>query len=141
VAELFGVTVDTTDVAELFAKFRRKGGNMAPIMEVAAELLVSEISDRYDSEGDGEWPPHAPATIRKTGEHQLMQLTGNLAGSTMPRHGKDFAEAATGVAYVRFHLEGGAVIPKRNPFEITDEAFSRVEEFIVDELADTLAKL
>jgi phage gpG-like protein len=129
---LVDVKLDATeleDVLEAMAKV-----DTASTMQVAAEMLVSGVSDRYQSEGDGDWPPHAPSTVASMGPHQLMQYTGILSGSTNAEWGDDFAEANTAVDYVKFHLDGGPVIPKRNPFELRDDVIAEVLDFIVDDI-------
>jgi phage gpG-like protein len=115
------------------------GGTFATgLMQVVAEMLVSAVSDRYESEGDGEWPPIQKATAkRKGGSTKIMQATGRLAGSTSPFWGSDFAEASTSVAYVVYHLRGGPIMPKRNPFEVGTGklgrgVFDEARDFILD---------
>ena len=140
--EYFDVTIDASDIVDQIDEFRERGGNLAPIMAVIAEDLVSGVSDQYETEGGGRWPPHKVWSRGwKTGRggrggarqtHKLMQDTGVLAGSTEPNYGADFAEATTGVEYIVYHLDGGPIIPKRNPFEIEDEVFDEAVETLLE---------
>lgn len=114
--------------------------DLTPVMASAAEGLVAEVSDRFDSEGDGEWPPLAASTLarRRQKQPKILQATGRLAKSIRAFFGPDWAEAATDVSYVVYHLEGGPVIPKRNPFEITEDAWKRVEDGIAEDVAELM---
>lgn len=128
---LVEVKTDFGEVKDLLGRFRAVGGNFAPIMQVVAEMLVSAVSDRYQSEGDGQWPAHAPATVARMGPHALMQYKGILSGSTAADWSESHAEAYTSVDYVKYHLEGGSKIPKRNPFEVNDSVFDDAEGYIM----------
>lgn len=121
---------------ELLERIEKRGVDPSPIMAAIAEDLVAAVSDQYESGGGGAWPPHAPSTLRKRrgggqGARLLMD-TGVLAASTAADSGRDFAEAFTGVDYLKFHLEGGPIIPKRNPFEVPDEVFDEAIHSILD---------
>jgi len=130
---VFDARVDAHELIDLLTGFEKRGGDLSEIMAVIAEDLVSAVSDRYDSEGDGQWPPHAPSTLRsRGGGAKLLQDTGVLAASTEANSGPDFAEATTGVSYIVYHLDGGPIIPKRNPFEIDDSVFDEAVETLLD---------
>lgn len=130
---MFDVATDASELVELLTAFEKRGGDLSPILAVIAEDLVTAVSDRYDSEGGGEWPPHAPSTTakRRGGGGRLLQDTGVLAASTEARSGQDFAEATTGVDYIVYHLDGGPIIPKRNPFELGDDVFDAAVDEIL----------
>jgi phage gpG-like protein len=134
--EYFDVAVDASEIIEIIDDFQERGGNLEPVMAIIAEDLVSAVSDRYESEGDGQWPPHATSTLRKRRGGgrgaKLMQDTGVLAGSTEPNYGSDFAEATTGVEYIVYHLDGGPVIPKRNPFDLEEDVFDEAVETLLE---------
>jgi phage gpG-like protein len=133
---LIDVTVDTSEVVDRLVEYRKRGGNLSPVMAVIAEDLVSAVSDMYDSEGQGQWPPHAESTIAKRRAGgvgaKLMQDSGNLAGSTEPNAGSNFAEATTGVEYIVYHLDGGDIIPQRNPFLLGDEVLGAAVDDVLD---------
>jgi phage gpG-like protein len=137
--QFFIVEMDSPEIDELLDDLGAKGANLAPVMAIIAEDLVAAVSDMYETQGHGTWPPLAPSTIAKrrgSGSGQStfnpMQDSGRLAGSTEPNHGPDFAEATTNVDYVRFHLDGGPIIPKRNPFEIPESHYDEAVETILD---------
>ena len=87
---------------------RRPRGRPAPppstirsgALAVAAEMLVAEVNDKFQSGGPG-WPPLAESTLarRRGSVAQILVDTGRLAGSIHGVHGADFAEAATDVSY------------------------------------------
>ena len=135
-AELFDVTIDASEIVEQIEYFEERGGNLEPVMAVIAEILVEGVNDQYDTEGGGRWPPHAASTLRKRRGGgrgaRLMQDTGVLAASTEPNYGSDFAEATTGVEYIVYHLDGGPIIPQRNPFDLEDDVFDEAVETLLE---------
>jgi len=134
VAELFRVQTRIVGLDPILRDLGRKADDASPIMAIIAEDLAAAVSDRYESEGDGEWPPLADATLRlrRAGGAKILQDSGILAGSTQPSHGPDFAEATTDVDYIKFHLDGGEKIPKRNPFEIDERIFDEAEAQLLE---------
>lgn len=132
------VTVDASELHARIEAFTKRADDLSPIMQVIAEDLVAAVSDEFESEGHGKWPPHAPSTLRRRrgGAGKLLQDTGLLAGSIEPHFGPDFAEASTGVDYVRYHLEGGAIIPRRNPFDVPDDVYDAAEQTLLDYLTN-----
>lgn len=132
--------------------FERRAKNLSRLTPIIAEMLVAEVHDVFEAEGPG-WPALAPSTLLKrrggTGKRdssgrfrkraassstKILQDSGNLVTSVHGEHGSDWASAATNVPYVRYHLEGGPIIPKRNPFELTDQQADRLSDEVVDML-------
>jgi phage gpG-like protein len=130
------VVVSTAELVQLTKTFERRGKNLSAITPVIAEMLFTAVHDRFDAEGPG-WPPMAESTKAKrrgrTG-HKLLQDTGNLITSVHGEHGPDWAMAATNVPYVRYHLHGGPVIPKRNPFEVRESIADDVVDLMLSHL-------
>jgi phage gpG-like protein len=130
------VVVATAELALLMDSFDRRGKSLSTITPVIAEMLVTAVHDVFEAEGPG-WQRHAASTLAKrrgkTG-HKLLQDSGNLITSVHPEHGSDWAMAATNVPYVRYHLHGGPVIPKRNPFEIPDSIADDVVDLMLSHL-------
>jgi len=137
---VFEVDVDATEIADVLSQYRKRGGNLGPVMDVVAEQLAAGVSDRYDSTGDGTWDPLAEITKAQrrgggTSEKPLVN-TGVLSGSTEAHSGSDFAEATTGEAYIVYHLDGGPIIPKRNPFELDEQIFDAQVDHILDYITE-----
>jgi phage gpG-like protein len=134
---LFDARIDSRDVERVLEDFEENAQDLSETMAVVSELLVAAVSDRYESQGGGEWPGLADATIAKRrkgeGGTKILQDTGAMAGSTEASHGSDWAQAATGVEYALHHVFGApkANIPKRNPFEIDERYFDEAAELIV----------
>ncbi len=130
------------DSSELRRKLQRMGRQGAKgVLDVVAEDLVAAVVDRIDSQGDGEWPPNTPETIARKGSAAPMIDTGQLRGSIRAESGPDFAMASTSVAYIVYHLDGGDIIPKRNPFELTDNAIDPIAEDLARAVALNLEKV
>lgn len=136
----FDATADVSELEAYLGELAERGTNLTPIMAVIADDLVAAVNDRYESEGDGEWPPHAESTLRKRRGGgrgaKLLQDTGILAGSTAADYGADFAEAFSGVDYLKYHLEGGPIIPKRNPFELRDEVYDEASQTLINYIVE-----
>lgn len=133
----FQVELDGGELDEVLEALGRAGGDLSTPMAIIAEDLVAAVSDMYETSGHGNWPPLAESTIqsRRGGSgqgHKPMVDTGRLAASTEANHGSDFAEASTNVDYVRFHLDGGPIIPKRNPFEIPEHVFDDAVDYLLE---------
>lgn len=124
----FTLTVDSSDLKR---KLRRMGNVRAQrVLDIVAEDLAAAVVDRIDSRGDGEWPDLADSTKDRKGSDAPLIDTGQLRGSIRPEAGADWAMASTSVEYIVYHLDGGSVIPKRNPFELTDAALDPIGEDI-----------
>ena len=136
--QYFDAQVDTSHFSRIIKQWEKRSPKVrSKAMQIAAELLRSAVDDRYENEGYGDWPPLAEATIlarrnKSRGGTKILQDTGILAGSTDVRHGPDFAEASTNTEYIVYHLEGGPIIPKRNPFELREQDFNEVQLEIMD---------
>lgn len=127
------------DPADLVSELRRKGkaaSHLAPAFSVVAEDLVTAVIDRIDSRGDGEWPDNAPSTVARKGSDAPLIDRGLLRGSIRPESGDDWAMASTGIAYIVYHLDGGPIIPKRNPFELGDDVFEEAAAYIAAAAAE-----
>lgn len=135
---MFDVEVDVKDVEKRLDEFKRKGGDLSPSMAIVAEMLVSGVSDEFDSEGQGNWDELKKSTLRKRRKGgagaKILQDSGLFAGSIQPHHGADFAEASTNVDYAVHHVFGApkANVPERNPFDIEDRVFDEAVDLILE---------
>lgn len=130
------VVVATAELALLTQSFERRGKNLSAITPVIAEMLVTAVHDVFEAEGPG-WQRHAASTLAKRrggSGHKLLQDTGHLITNIHAEHGPDWAMAGTNVPYVRYHLHGGPVIPKRNPFEVPDSIADDVVDLMLSHL-------
>ena len=126
---LWEVDLDSREVVEHLHEMR-DDQRLAPIFAVVAEDLVAAVIDRIDSQGDGEWPDNALSTIERKGGSKPMVDSAQLYGSIRGESGPDWAMASTSVAYIVYHLDGGPVIPQRNPFMVRDEVFEEAAAMI-----------
>jgi len=131
------VEFDAREIGEVLEGFASRGGDLSSVMGVIAEDLAAAVSDMYQTSGHGAWPPLAESTVRRRrgGSSRPMIDTGVLSRSTVVDSGADYAEAYTAIDYVRYHLEGGPVIPKRNPFELDDSVYDEAVELILAHVA------
>ncbi len=134
---VFDVSVDAAELAEGLERFAARGGRLDDAMAVAAEMLVAEVNDKFQSGGPG-WPPLAESTLarRRGSVAQILVDTGRLAGSIHGVHGADFAEAATDVSYAVYHVSSAPrrKLPLRDFFDLPERVFDDILELILDEL-------
>jgi len=135
------VDIDAKELDEVIAEYAERGGDLTGVMAIIAEDLAAAVADMYQTSGHGQWPPLAEATIarRRMGSARPMVDTGVLMRSTVAASGADFAEAYTAIEYVRFHLEGGPVIPKRNPFDLPEDVYDEAVDLILAHIAGEAA--
>lgn len=138
------VRCDTAELQKLLARFRDRGGDLTPTMQIVAETLVGAVNDEFESAGRGRWAPLAESTLRKRrmsgSGAQILKDTGRFAGSIRGDSGSDWAEASTDVAYAVYHVseEPRSVIPLRNPFDVPDAILDEVTQIIVDDVTAEL---
>lgn len=133
---LFGVDVNATELSTILAAYPKAAQDLEQAFDVVAADLAAAVVDRIDSSGDGTWPPNAPSTIAIKGSSKPMFDTGQLYGSIRGEAGPDWAKASTSVGYIVFHLDGGPVIPKRNPFELGEDVFEEAAQFIAQSVVE-----
>ena len=131
-------TVDTSNLAKVIGSLGLITSDASETMAIAAEMLVTEVGDRWESAGDGQWPPLAASTLakRRGSSAQILIDTGIARNSVEGEGGEDWAEAASGVNYLVYHCGDGPrkVIPLRDPFSISQAAQDRVLDFIEEDL-------
>jgi phage gpG-like protein len=134
------VDVDAKDVIATLEGFNHRVEHLGPTLQIVAEMLVSEVNDRWMSAGDGTWPDLAPSTkaARRGESYQILVDTGRGIGSLQAYVGEDYAEAASDVDYLKYHCGDAprSRVPKRDPFELSDEALQRPTEFLLQSIAE-----
>lgn len=133
--------------------FRRALGNLGPLWDRFAETMAEIEAERFDSEGYGDWPPLAEATLRDRarkgfGSGPILQRTRTLRDSLV-----DPARAAqmtprtmtwgTDVDYAHFHQDGGSIAgrpPQRTVLEIRTEDRRKLETQMVAWINDVAAR-
>jgi phage gpG-like protein len=132
------IEFDTKELTKALEALSDGFENSEATMQIAADMLVAEVHDRWQSAGDGSWPPLAASTLakRRGSSAQILIDTGRAFASVHAAHGKDFAEANTDTSYMKYHCGDGphAKIPKRDPFELSDEARERIQDFVLEDL-------
>ncbi len=129
--------IDGHEILVELDKLERRARSLSRVMPVAAEALVSAVSDVYEAEGPG-WEPLAASTLRQRrgSSAKILQDSGVMAASTSPSHGNDWAEASAGVPYAKFHSAGTRRMPRRDPFDLgpfMDPVLEDVAELLAEE--------
>lgn len=131
--------VDMPELSSALASLKTRGLHPAQAMHIVAESFVSRVNEEYETAGRGRWPDLADATkARRRGSvFQILVDSGRTAASTAPDYGDDFAEAASDVETLVFHVSDKprTKIPLRNPFDIPEEAFEEAAETILEFVA------
>lgn len=135
-----GVTTDTSELERELKKYGKRVDDIGELMPVLAEIYVAHVQERWDSAGNGEWPPLAESTLRKRRKRglgaEILKNSGAAAGSVEADYGADYAGASTSVGYMVFHVsdQPRTIIPLRNPFDVEEAAWPDVQTTIQDYL-------
>lgn len=111
-----------------------------PVTEIS-QFISDQISKKFDDAGPG-WPEHAPATILRWGEHDLLQLSGDLRSEVTSESAWDIARVSHGAVgtfnpdnagdafsnYGIFHIEGTENMPARNFLDLDPSAEDEAED-------------
>lgn len=124
-----GAIVDTSELDRELTAIERRVTDYSEITPVLAEILVSWVNDRWQSGGFGQFPPLAPSTLYKRRLRgkgaQILLDTGRAAASVEADSGPTWAQAASDVGYLVYHVSDQArrVIPLRDPFDVEEAAW------------------
>lgn len=117
------VVIQTEELRRIAGWFEDRHRSLSALTPTIAQMLVTGVNDVFEAQGPG-WQRLSESTIEKRREDgrgaRIMQDTGVLAASIVGASSQDDAEAMTNVPYIIYHLDGGPIIPKRNPFEIDE---------------------
>lgn len=99
-----------------------------PLLEAFAGTLREREARRFDTEGEGEWPPLAASTLERKRGPRILEESGLLRGSLTG--GAEHVETiigsellfGTSVDYAVYHRTGTSRMPKRDPLVQPDEA-------------------
>lgn len=131
------VYLEPSDLTAQLDALEKRGTSAAPVMAVIAEMLVSRVSDEFETAGHGKWKKLSASTLakrRKQGKGaQILKDTGVAAASVRQEATATSAEASTDVAYMVYHCSDAprSIIPLRNPFDIPDEAFDEATDLLL----------
>ena len=132
-----GAIVDTSDLERELKDIERRVTDYSPITPVLAEILVAWVNDAWDSAGFGTWAPLAPSTLYKRrlkGKGaEILKDTGRAAASVQADSGPTWAQAATDVGYMVYHVSNAArsVIPLRDPFDVLGAVWTEIHDTTV----------
>lgn len=135
------VTLDSTGLTAVINQYVANAGQLEPVAQQIAAMLVAAVDEEWDSGGHGQWEQLKQSTLdnrRREGRGaKILEDTGVAAGSVMPAYGSDYASAYTNVPYMIFHTsdQPRTIIPYRNPFDFDPEnVLDRSAEMILARL-------
>lgn len=111
-------------------------------VDLYRDLLPTVYEELHESfqkplgKGGGPAPPHAPSTVAKYGQHQLLVLSGALMRSATRStgEGSDYSYSENGLSvgvdipYAKYHQYGTKHIPQRKFFYLSDDGRGRIAE-------------
>jgi hypothetical protein len=65
-----------TALFELLEEVEDRVSDFSIPMEQISKLFRTDTIEVIEAEGPGDWPPHAPSTIRRWGTHPLLRQSG-----------------------------------------------------------------
>jgi len=137
-----GALVDVSELVRELSAIERRITDYSGVTPVLAEILVGAVNDRWMSAGGGTWAPLAPSTLYKRRLHgkgaQILQDTGRAVASVQADSGPTWAQAATDVGYMVYHVSNAArsVIPLRDPFDVEIQAWPDLSDALGSYLVD-----
>lgn len=128
------VEVDVSEVVRELSEYGKRAGNVQSVAAQVADMLVSAIEDKVESEGGGAWPPPAASTLSRAkrkgyrkgkGFGKLLQDTGHMVGDVVPSHDATTATATSPASYALVHADGApaANVPQRDFLDVVDDEF------------------
>lgn len=66
------------DMGSATVKKAVESGDFKHVYKLLGAAALKWVLHAFESGGDGQWPPHAPSTIRQYGAHALLILSGQL---------------------------------------------------------------
>ncbi len=132
-----GALVDVSELVRELSAIERRITDYSGVTPVLAEILVGAVNDRWMSAGGGTWAPLAPSTLYKRRLHgkgaQILQDTGRAVASVQADSGPTWAQAATDVGYMVYHVSNAArsVIPLRDPFDVLGAVWTEIHDTTV----------
>lgn len=127
-------------IADQIGGFRDRLTDFTPLWERFASVLEGIETDRFDTEGHGEWPELAPSTVREKTRLgfplDILVRTGKLKKSLTER---ELAMRltplsmswGTDVEYAKYHQEGTTKMPQRKVLDIDVADRRRLEAAMV----------
>jgi len=126
-ADLVRVEVTTEKFEEVLRAYSERLNGVP--FDFIVEGLVTAIDDLIQNEGNGEWPPLLPSTLKRHPRRrggQLLQDTGLLAQiqESPGGRGKDWVEVQSPAPYSIFHVSEAPrkIIPLRDFLAIDIDA-------------------
>lgn len=112
-----GITGDFAGLGKLQANLRRLAEVPSRAAADASERIAALIQEEFDAQSDpygNAWEPHADATVRRWGEHPILDLTGDMRGNVdvSPQRGAGI-KVTFDEPYAEYHHTGTPNMPAR----------------------------
>jgi phage gpG-like protein len=105
--DIVSVKVDMRQLQRALDHFDRRA-DAANIEGIVAETVLTAMDDLVESQGNGQWPPFSPVTLKIHPERKgakLLQLTGKLI-AFQATSGPGFAEVKSPAPYGEYQQRG-----------------------------------
>lgn len=88
--------------------------NFGPPLAASQQVAIADMQNHFDTESgpEGAWAPHSPETVKRWGEHSILDLTGAMRSaatspSAFPIDGNDLFFSTAGLPpYAMIHETG-----------------------------------
>lgn len=112
-----GVSGDFAGLGKLEANLRRLAEVPSRASASAAEKIDALLREEFNAQTDpygNPWKEHAPATVERWGEHDILDLSGRMMGGmeVSPMSGAGIA-VTFDVDYAEYHHTGTRYMPAR----------------------------
>ncbi len=144
------ITVNDREAKDLINKLKSRLEDMTSVMSGVSGTMLHAVEENFAREGRPKWPGLAESTKKQRARKghwpgKILQMSGQLASSVMPRFDRSSATVGTNKSYAAIQQFGGvagkghkAKIPAR-PFmalaeEDTEAIMMRVKRYITEGL-------
>lgn len=99
-----GAAIDRT-----IARLESFGRDKTPVMRVIAGIMEDAVEENFAREGRPKWLGHSKRTRKQRPSGKILQDSGRLASSIVPRATNNSAMVGTNTRYAAIHQFGGEI--------------------------------
>ncbi|EON13079.1 phage virion morphogenesis protein [Pandoraea sp. SD6-2] len=111
------LVIDDVDFTAAMERYHALLRDASPLMGIIAQEMHEAVETNFAAQGRPKWLGLSPKTLRNrreaAGSGKILQLSGRLAASIVPRHDATTARVGTNVVYAAIHQFGGSI--ERHP--------------------------
>lgn len=101
------IIIDDSALQQKLEDAADKLADTTQLMQRISMTLLNVTEENFNAEGRPKWAGLSTAYAAKRKAGKILQVSGQLAGSTTPFHGADYAGIGSNKVYAAIHQFGG----------------------------------